>query len=497
MPSPRASLPILGFALLLALASPTWASNGPILSTVGSKGPVTTPIDGDAWSMFRMPSSIGWSWGNQVDLDMFVFYADTTMRNRLNRFESSATTLGANGGVVFALGRIDDDASDEEWEAYSPAGKITLGFGVFVEMAGGTGDANKVRWQTFPETIPLRAGIQFVSATPTIAFTPTEWLSVGLGLHAIQSQLSIRALTGGGSTPLNGSPSINGVPLPGNPTYADFLGLFASDDATDPSTYLNSDVSGFQYSATISVSFRPMDNLGIGISYRPRSYAPQPLEGSGVVNVERTLNNAIGGLDPALRDLFLGTLPNGGNLGFQSGYDVELRNIHVPRQIRASIAWWPVDWLMISAEIAWIEWHRAFRRFNITLEDGTNADLNFIVGSTEIESRLTQRWFNRWSYSFYVAAAVNEYLTIRGGFNHSEVPLNHDVANNTPNAIFVNANFSVGASLNLGRFSFHTLMEYSPYHSKQANDRPESVTGKRTTFSSVQLFFHFGATIRF
>ncbi|MGE0711559.1 MAG: OmpP1/FadL family transporter [Planctomycetota bacterium] len=484
--------------LVLLLAWPACAANGPILSTVGPKGPVSLPADGDAWSMFRMPSGIGWSYGSEVDLDLFVFYSTTTMRNSLNDLRSSGSTAGANGGVIFAPGRLGDDASDEEWDAYTPAGKITLGFGIFVDMAGGTGATTKIRWQTFPETLGSRAGLQFVNATIAAAFTPTRWLSLGLGLHAVLSDVSIRTLTGGNSTPLNGSPQINGVPLPGNPTYSDFLDLFSNDTAAaDPTTYFSSDLRTVMYGATFSLSLRPLENLAIGLSYRPRSWAPDDFTGDGVVNAERTFSQATAGLDPTLRQLFLATLPNGGNNGFQSRYDVTLSGLYVPRQVRFDVAFWPKEWLLIAAEVAWIEWHRAFRSFKVVLDQGNNADLNFVTGSNRIVSKLAQRWFNRFTYSLYCAVGVNEHLTLRAGMNLSKVAVNVDVANNSPNAAYVDLNLSFGATVSYSRFSFHGLLEFSPYNAQQSNARPESRTGKFTTYSARQFFFHFGATVRF
>lgn len=493
----RAPSLLVAAVLLLGGGQSALAANGPILSTIGSKGPVTFPVDGDAWSMFRMPSSIGWAWDSRVDVDLFYFYSRTTLRNSLNDFEGQGSSFGANGGVFFAPGRIDDDASDEEWDAYVHAQKITIGFGVYVDMAGGTGRASKVRWQTFPEKIPLRSGIQFVAPTLAVAFTPTEWLSVGLGLHASIATMSIRALTGGGSTPLGGSPQINGVPLPGNPTYSDFLDLFGNDDDKDPTTYFNGDLSTVQYAATLSISIKPNDYLGFGISYRPRSWAPNDFEGDGSVNATRTFTEALGGLDPSINDLFLQTLPNGGTQGFISDYDVTLRGLRVPRQVRLSAVFWPKPSIMIGAEVAWIEWHRAFRRFNLELKNGNNADVNFVTGTTEISSRLTQRWKNRWVYSLYAAFALNDYLTVRGGFNYSNTAINHNVANNSSSAALVTTNLSVGATLNVSRFSIHTLVEYSPYTSKEASLRPASVTGKLSKTSAIQLFWHLGVSVSF
>lgn len=483
--------------LLVGTAGLARASNGPLLSTVGSKGPVSTPVDGDGWTMFRMPSSIGWNWDTEISLDMFVFVSRTKMRNSQNNLNSEGSTFGATGGVVFTPGRLADDAPDEEWEAYTDANKITFGFGIFVDMAGGTGGSTNIRYTTYPETIPQRAGIQFVTPTLAVAYTPTKWLSLGVGLHAIYSQVEIRTVVGGGTTPLNGSPQISGVPIPGNPTYADFLDIFSNDESTDPTTYFKSDLSAVQYSATLSASFRPHEKIGIGISYRFRSWAPQDLEGDGIVDSGRTFSQALGGLAPALQNVFLATLPDGGANGFQGDYDIKMRSIYVPRQVRLSVAVWPIERLLISAEVAWVEWHRAFRRFNLSLQNGTNRDVNFVVGSNRIDTTLAQRWYNRWVYSLYAAYGLTDELTLRIGINYSDIAVNEDVANNSPNAAFVTTNLNFGASYSISRFTIHGMVEHAFHASKRSNDRPQSLTGKNTYYAARQWFFHMGLTVRF
>ncbi|MBL4844913.1 MAG: outer membrane protein transport protein [Planctomycetes bacterium] len=500
----------------LALAGVALAANGPLLSTIGSKGPVDLPVDGDGWSMFRMPSSIGWNVDTEIDLDMFLFTSKTQLRNAVpgtdtgNNLSKEGATFGANGGVVVPLGRLNEDSSDEEWDTYSDAGKITFGFGIFVDMAGGTGGSTKVRYTTYPETIPQRAGIQFVAPTLVVAFTPTEWLSLGVGLHAIYGKVEIRSVVGGGSTPLNGSPQLNGTDFPGSPSYADFLSLFSNDNASDPTTYFKADLTAIQFSATLSASFRIGNRVGIGLSYRPRSWAPENLSGDGLVDSGRTFQQALGGLAPGLQSIFLSTLPNGGANGFAADYDIEMRSIYVPRQIRMSVVVWPVDRVVIGAEIAWIEWHRAFRRFNLSLKSGNNEDVNFVVGSNRIDTTLDQRWRNRWAFSLYTAIAVYQRdleeiptgvvvdnLTLRFGINYSDIAVNEDVSNNSPNAAFVTTNLNVGASLQMGMFTIHSMVEHGFYGSARSNDRPQSLTGKNTFYSATQWFYHFGLTVRF
>ena len=112
MPAPRArrtsavgsAVPFLTAGLLaLAGAGSARAANGPMPSTVGTRGPIAMPMDGDGQTMFRMPSGIGWSLESRIDLDVFIAMTYAEMRNRLNDFDERSFTPGLSGGVVFEI----------------------------------------------------------------------------------------------------------------------------------------------------------------------------------------------------------------------------------------------------------------------------------------------------------------------------------------------------------------------------------------------------------
>jgi long-subunit fatty acid transport protein len=491
------SMTSIAVVALALLAAPASASNGPQPSTIGTKGPVSIPVDGDAQTMFRMPSSIAWSLDHRLDIDLFVVYTASKLRNAQNDFEEGTTGFGGSLGFVFAPGRPDED---EEPPAETPvASRFTFGLGVYTDLGGGQGERDRVRFTTYPETVGTRKALQFVTAALNLGFRPTEWLGLGLGLHAIFASADISTLVGGNSTPLAGSPTISGVPVPGNPTYADFLNLFANDGGTDPTTYFEcDDFSCVQYSATLSASLRPSDAFGFGVSYRERSWAPEPFEGTAEIDATRTFDRALGTLDPTLRGLVLATLPDRGQNGFRSRYDAELRSLHVPRQVRLSVAAWPLERLLVAGEVAWIEWHRAFGTSRVTLTNGSNRDLNFVVGSDRIDTKLESRWRNTWVVSLYTAFAVADPLTLRFGVAWGESPFNEDRQEGYPTAGFVSTTISAGFGWRVtDLLDVNVLLEYSPETSKQGDASSQAVTARNSTYGSSQLFAHVGVTLRF
>jgi long-subunit fatty acid transport protein len=492
----KKNLLILVTLLTLSISSSLEAANGPQVSVVGTKGAATLPVNGDAQSAYRMPSSIGWAINSRLDFDFFVAITQSTLENTQNDYEDVGTTPGGSGGVIFALGRPDIDAEPKAWEKYSPADKWTLHTGVFIELAGGGGEAD-VRSTTFPETKGTGTGITFLTTAFTVAYTPTEWLSIGVAFNLIYTSLDIKALAGGSDTTLNGSPQIGGVPLPGNPSYADFLNLFSSGGDSDPTTFLETNLTSFQFTGVFSVSIRPNDTFGFGISYKPRSYALD-FEGDATVDASRTFGSALDGLSAPIQQLFLGTLPNGGNGGFASDYDIKVTKLKVPRQIRGSFAVWPTDKLMFALEVAWVEWHRAFKTVEVELTGGQNTDVNFVVGKSAIDSTLKLRYSNRWLFAFQGAYQIHPDFIGRFGASYGKSPINVDRQGNGPTAGFAETSINLGGGYNITRnLQFNFLAEIGVPNEKKGDGSDETLTGKFSRYSSTQYFFHFGISYKF
>lgn len=458
---------------------------------------MSLPTGSDAWGIFRMPSGMAWNLDHRVDLHAFVFHGDVAMRNPLNDYSKSSTSFAGSAGVIFAPGRpVDTDPVEGEAVVVSPGAlqRFTFGFGIYPDMGGG-GDTT-VRYTTYPQGVKVNSSIQFITAAFNISYAPTEWFAVGLGLHAIYGSLDTVSLVGGSSTPLNGSPTINGVAIPGNPSYADFLNLFASDGATDPTTLFETELSTVQFSAVISFTLRPTDWFAVGFSYRDRSWDPMGFEGDASIDATTTFAEAIGGLDPVLRDLFLATLPDGGNNGFVADYDVEIRGVFVPRQVRMSMVFRPHDRVLLATELTWIEWHRAFKKSSVSLTNGNNTDLNFVIGSTSLNSTTKRRWRSTWTLSLYSAVAVTDDLTLRAGCSFQRNLVNADTAGGAPQGGISSHMVSFGAGYWLGNWEFSALVEHG-FHTSDRARNAEGLLASQSYYSGKQWFFHFGASYLF
>lgn len=488
-------------ALVLGLLTLTFlpaadASNGPNVVVVGTKGPVNLPVYGDAQSAYRIPSSIGWAENARLDFDFFLAITQSDFENTQNNYTSTGTSPGGSLGIIFTPGRPDIDAPDEEWADYTPAGKWTLHIGEFVGLAGGGGESD-VRSTTFPETKGVGTGITFLTTAFTVAYTPTDWISFGASFHLVYASLDIKTLAGGNDTTLDGSPQIAGVPLPGNPTYGDFLNLFSSGGDSDPTTFLETNLTSWQFTGNFSVSFRPSESFGFAVAYQPRTYALD-FEGDADVDAGRTFSTALDGLANPIQQLFLGTLPNGGNSGFNSEYKIKVSKLRIPRQIRASFALWAIPKLLLAFEVYWVEWARAFRNINVELTRGSNGDLNFVTGSDSITTVIKQRYSNRFGFSLHSAFAVTDDITLRFGANYSKSPLNVDRQGNGPSAGFVELFFTGGFGYKITpNLEFNFLAEIGVPKEVESDASNETLTGKNGRYVSGQYFLHFGLSYQF
>jgi hypothetical protein len=491
-------LPRLAVAALAAFsARPAAGSDGASPTVIGPKGPVSIPVDGDAQTAFRMPSSIAWAPGSRIDLDAFLFGSIVTVRNATNDFRQSGLGPGGSGGFVLSLpGPGYTEPAKGEPEPDVTTGRLQLHVGEYVEV-GGAGGVSKLHSITYPEGKNTMTGLGFLTTAATVAYAPVEWIGIGASFHFIYATLKTKSLIGGGSAQLEGSPKINGVPLPGNPTYTDFINLFSTGQDSDPATYVETDnMTSFQVSGTLALSLRPMSNLGFGLAYSPTSLVLNDFQGTALVDGRRTVALAVNGLDPKIQSLFLSTLPDGGQNGYVSNYKIRVYGLRTPETVRANFVFWPLARLLIGAEVAWYEWCRALSPTAV-LTNGSNRDLNFMVGSSSVVTHISVRWNNEWVYSLYAAFGVTDELTLRLGFNYGGNPVNELYIGNGPSSAIVSMTVTAGAGFRIGNFEISTLFECSPYNHAHSDGRPDSVSSKFAAYSARQFLVHLGVGYAF
>lgn len=477
-------------ALLLGLAclagGSARASDGPAPSVLGARGPVALPMGGDPQSAFRMPSGVGWSLQSQVDLDLFLAWYRSSAENRLNDLVKEGV------GGALSLGAVL--VPDEE-------GPFTLHLGIYPELGALSPSRTKVHYETIPH-IGLRADTMFVTLAGGVAFAPTRWLSFGASAHVIpvitQNRLLLGGSGGGQTLELAGSPAINGVPLPGNPTYAEFLRLVPQGAAADPTLIYEAKGEGLHLSGLVSVTLCPSERFAVGLAYRPRSFDAVPLGGEAEIDASLTVDSALGGLPGPVRQLFLATLPDGGRNGWKASYQFTQEGPYVPQQVRLSLAWWPSERVLLAGEVVWTDWHGAFGEATISLTEGSNRDFNWVVGSSRVVVRAPTRWHSRWTASGQVAWRVLDPLTLRLGFHYGESPLNPQVLGSISTPSLACSSLFLGTGWQLTRdLQLNALVEWVLPTKARAGLGTGAPTTDGTRYTADQLVLHLGLSVWF
>lgn len=472
-------------ALLLALALPALGSDGPTPSILGARGPVALPAAGDPHSAFRMPSGLGWSLEHQVELDLFVAWFRSTAENSLNDLEKEGVGGAASLGAVIV--------PDED-------GPLVFHAGFYPELGAISPARTRVRYESFPG-IGLRVDTMFVTIAGSMVWTPVKWLSLGLSLHVHPGITQQRLLLGGGGQTLElaGSPKIAGVPLPGDPTYADFLQLVpASSGGRDPTLVYRARAKALHLGGLLSMTLFPVEQVAIGLAWRPRSFEVLPFRGEAEIDAQATVDGAIGGLSPPLRSLFLATLPDGGRNGFKARYRLEQKGPYVPQHARLSIAVWPKSSILIAAEVAWTDWHGAFDEAVVVLSRGTNTDFNHVLGSDRVTVRARTRWKSRWTGSAQVAWCATDRLTVRGGFHVGQSPLNPKVVGSISTPSFACTSIFAGGGWQLtSDVQLNLLVEWALPAKARSGLGTGAPTTEGTRYTSDQVVLHLGLSVWF
>lgn len=476
---------LAGALLCSLLIGRAGGSDGPAPSILGARGPVALPAGGDPHSAFRMPSGVGWALQNQVDLDLFLAYYRSSARNQLNDLVKEGVGGAASLGVVLVP---DLDAP------------FTLHLGLYPELGAISPARTRVNYTTFPG-IGLRGDTMFVTAAASLVYAPTRWLSLGLSFQATPAILKNRLLLGGSgqqTLELGGSPQISGVPLPGSPTYAEFLDLVPSGAASDPTLVYQANGTAFHLNALLSLTLCPTDRLALGFAWRPRSWDAIPFRGEARIDATATVDAALAGLDPSLQAVFLATLPDGGRNGFQARYKFEQEGPYVPQTARLSLAWWPTDELLLAGEVCWTDWHGAFGQATVVLSEGSNRDFNHVVGSDRIVVRAPTRWKSQWTASIQAAWRPLTDWTFRGGFHYGRSPMNQKLLGSISTPSLACTSVQVGAGWQLTRnLQLNGLVEWALPAQRNAGLGTGAPTTERTRYTADQVVLHLGLSVWF
>jgi long-chain fatty acid transport protein len=271
---------------------------------------------------------------------------------------------------------------------------------------------------------------------PSFSYKLSPSFSVGVSLHLVYSEMEFRM-------PYSLSPSVlNGVVNPQTGmTFGDMFsaspqhGGFGYDEVT---AYADmSDLSTFSFGGKIGVAYKMNDLFSFGLSYTlPITLTYE--DGKAKMDMTAQFNDAFGkGVEGYLMQNPGSTMEEAQGAIMQQfvqlginpveGFAAEfnLKNeMKLPQSIGFGMSINATNSLRFALDAEWLEWSSAFQKMTITLTEGTNENINLMLGNggnTTIEFPL--EWENSLIIKIGGEYDVIDDLTLRTGYAYGSNPV--------------------------------------------------------------------------
>jgi long-subunit fatty acid transport protein len=155
--------------------------------------------------------------------------------------------------------------------------------------------------------------------------------------------------------------------------------------------------------ANFGAQWRVNEQLTFGLAYRTESTVETRGRADGNANVQL----ARLGLGAARPDFH---------------YDAEVTNVF-PQSLAIGAEWRATKQWTVAAGVEWIDYSRTFDTLVVTLNNGTNRDLNGLTGDDDIHDEIPVDWRDQWIARIGAEYAFNEEWSGRIGYSWARSPL--------------------------------------------------------------------------
>jgi long-chain fatty acid transport protein len=103
-------------------------------------------------------------------------------------------------------------------------------------------------------------------------------------------------------------------------------------------------------------------------------------------------------------------------------YTAAVHNV-LPQSVIGHITWRVDSHWTAAFQTGWINWKNAFTTLPVALTNGTNADINGLLGTNTLNDGVPLDWKDQISFRGGVERLVTENVSVRGGFAHQNNPV--------------------------------------------------------------------------
>ncbi|TWI95296.1 long-subunit fatty acid transport protein [Mucilaginibacter frigoritolerans] len=424
----KIELTLLFAAPILFLAIPSFAQDGTKLigydaKTIGRGGTVTGFFD-NTTLLQTNPAGISFLTSSELDFGAGILAPQLHFKNSIN---------DANGkSNKYPLVTIS--------YVHKPSNKFTYGFGVFTE--GGLGADFSLNDELYKDQSgqyvkqPYHSKFDVLEGGGSLAYKITDKFSVGGTAQLVYSQLQFGA-------PLSLSPSLlKGVINP--QTGYTFGNLFSGAPSSGGLGYSEltgtaniSGLTAWGFSGKIGFAYKPTDRLSFGLNYTlPTSLSFK----GGTSNLDLTyqFNDAFGRVVAGIIQQNPGTTQAqaqqqatqqftqlGIDLtkGVKDTYAADA-GLKLPQSISGGFSYAASKKIRFGADVEWINWANAFSNLNINLTQGTNPNINRLLGTNgTIAIPFPLQWKNTIEIRTGGEVDVTQGITLRAGYIYGGNPV--------------------------------------------------------------------------
>ncbi len=474
----RTRIPAIALLVCLLMGSEVLATNGLYRIGIGprsvGRGGADTALSDDAFAIHSNPAGMAFVPGHRYDGALGLNFLGVDFRSSINDDQSFEPIPAADFALVFAPGDpfhfgdafdpstydsyyVDSDADlpddpdlraavvAEEFNESQYGSAWRIGFGV-IGITGGKIDLEVATEPIFTEPVDYETNTLFPGLVASVAYRPTNWLSIGASFDFVYALFEVDGPLSVTSETMMGVPTTIGGGTFGQLT-ANLLGNPTIESYSDMD-----DVRSYGFGGRIGVMVQPNRFISFGLVYQAPTYF---LDMLGNVNTDFTReinfltndNNPLGFFSEA----FLRTELPDFDQGFQSSYDIEIE-FELPQQIRGGVAISPLDSITIALDVGWINWSSTMDEFSATLKNGTNPNVNVLLGSDQTSIAIPLDWDDQFVIGLGFSGNPTDWLTLRAGYNYSNNPIPADkMLPSFP--VIIEHHITAGGSIYLGPWS--------------------------------------------
>lgn len=320
------------------------------------------------------------------------------------------------------------------------------GLGVFPQ-AGARYSMEVVDPELFPEGIENRTDLILASIVPGIAYRFNDHFSIGVSLNFHFMTLELDGLVSQESNILKGKP-IEDTDI----TFGDYLiGIVGENNVRGEidTNYL----LAFGIGGRIGFLWKIHNRFQIGAMYSPPGWM-MDAKGTAKLDFNRHFEKI------GVANIAKIVLPNKGQYGFSGKYDVEL-DFDIPQRLGVGFSWLFTDSLLFAMDFQWINYSETQFELKAKLKSGSNADLNALVGSADVNPSFKIGWKDQYVIALGLVWQSSPHWIWRTGYNYGNNPVPKKYLNPQLAAI-TEHHITLGTSYLVNRYlSLNAALEFS------------------------------------